>query len=128
MGCLGVVRLGNWGGELRISYRERLLGIYLGCHATIEDQYLDAMTKFEKTMAIFVAAQLTMSLPVRVLTVNVFLAPLFAYQNRHFFMPARLLREVEARMLRFISPVVGASWECSALLTNSMASGSVCRT
>ena len=41
----------------------------------------------------------------RVVTVNVFLSTIFTYQNRIFFMPARILKEVENTILNFICPM-----------------------
>ena len=47
------------GWPLRVSYRERLLGIYIGIDASIEDQYKDAMNKFGKNLVIFTASRST---------------------------------------------------------------------
>ena len=90
--------------ELRVSYRERLLGIYVGIDAGIKDQYRYASEKFERTMAVFNAARSKLSIVARIVATNIFLNTLFAYQNRLFFMPAALLREFEQQFLRFITP------------------------
>ncbi len=95
----------EWGWDLRISYRERLLGIYIGLDAGINDQYTDAMDKFEKALAIFGAIRGSLGMVARILVANVFLNSLFSYANRLFFMPGRLLRDVENRILGFISPL-----------------------
>ena len=46
-----------------------------------------------------------MSLAVRLVTINVFMFSLFAFQNRHFVMPQSILRQVNAHVLRFLMPV-----------------------
>ena len=46
-----------------------------------------------------------MSLAVRVVVANVFLYSLLSFQNKHFLMPHCVVRDVEAKILRFPTPV-----------------------
>ena len=103
-----------WGAELRISYRERVLGVYIGIHARIEDQYSDAMAKFEKILSIFQGVRKSLSLTMRILVANVFLYTLFSFPNRQFFMPNKQLREVEHKTLAFLTPI---SWTKLGMFT-----------
>ena len=66
--CLAV-----WGSDIRVSSRERVLGGYIGTKVSINDQYYDAVNKFDT---------------------------LFSYPNRHLFMPRIFLQEVERKALR----------------------------
>ena len=95
----------QWGWELRVSHRERLLGVYIGLHAGIEDQYVDALEKFEKVLDVYASVKKAFSLVTRIVVTNVFLNTLFSYQNRLFFMPRKLLQEIENKILRFLCPV-----------------------
>ncbi len=95
----------EWGWQLRISYRERLLGIFLGLDAGIEEQYKIPLEKLTVALQTFTAARHMMGIVARILTVNVFLNTLFSYVNRMFFMPARVLKDVERRILDFITPL-----------------------
>ena len=97
-----------WGWALQISYRERLLGVYIGLDATIHDQYKDAMDKFEVAMRVFGQVKGTLSIVARLVVVNVFMNTLFSYANRLFFMPRRLLTDVENRVLGFLTPIAWA--------------------
>ena len=90
-----------WGSEMRISYKERLLGIYVGVHARIDDQYGDAIDKFCKALVLFDMARRNMSLAMRILVVNIFLFSLFSYQNRILFMPSGILSSIEGKVLLF---------------------------
>ena len=42
----------QWAWHLRVSYCERLLGIFLGLDADIEKQYEAALEKLEETIAV----------------------------------------------------------------------------
>ena len=46
-----------------------------------------------------------MMLAVRIMAANVFLITLFAYSNRHFYMPEHILHHVESRVTDFIVPI-----------------------
>ena len=46
-----------------------------------------------------------MTLAARLVAINVFLLPLFAYQNRQFFMPGSMVRDIECQLLTFVSPL-----------------------
>ena len=96
-----------WGSQIRVSYHERVLGVDIGLHVRIDDQYVDAMKKFEAALAVFSSIRARLSLAIRLVVINVFLLPLFSYLNRQFFMPSGLLRNVEGKMLAFLTPV---SW------------------
>ena len=94
-----------WGGEIRVSYHERVLGVYVGLGVRVEDQYFDALAKFDRTLGMFASVRSSLSLAMRIVVVNVFLWTLFAYLNRHFFMPRKVLQTVENRVLQFLTPV-----------------------
>ena len=91
--------------DLKISYKERLLGVYIGPLATIEDQYADPMAKFEKLMRIYTSERHAFSTSMRIMLVNIFLYTLFAYPNRHFYMPVGIKHAVEVAVLNFVTPV-----------------------
>ena len=104
-----------WGHELRIPTNERVLGVYIGMHARICDQYKDALQKFDSALAVFGGVRSSMSLALRIVVVNVFLYPLFSYPNRHFFMPVSVLKDVERKVLGFLTPVC---WSKLGLFTS----------
>ena len=87
-------------GDLKISYRERLLGLYIGTKATIADQYMDPMKKFDTLLPKLRAEAGNWSTALRIVAVNTFLYSIFGYINRHFYMPESLAAEVEGRALR----------------------------
>ena len=95
--------------DVRISYCERLLGLYIGVDATIDDQYRGPIEKFADALAGFSLQRHHMSLAVRIMVVNVFLWSLFSFQNRHLFMPRPLLQQLQAQALRFLTPVTWCS-------------------
>ena len=95
--------------DMRISYCERLLGLYIGVDATIDDQYRGPIEKFADALAAFSSQRHHMSLAVRIMVVNVFLWSLFSFQNRHFFMPRPLLQQLQTQALRFLTPVTWCS-------------------
>ena len=39
-----------WGSDIRVSLRERVLGVYIGIHASINDQYYNAVNKFDMAL------------------------------------------------------------------------------
>ena len=98
--CLAV-----WNSDIRISFRERVLGVFIGIHASIHDQYYNAVHKFDMAFSVFGRVRTSLSLVMRVLVVNIFMFTLFSYPNRHFFMPRVLLQEVERKALRFLTPI-----------------------
>ena len=68
--CLAV-----WGSDIRVSLRERVLGVHMGIHASI---------KFDMALSVLARARTSLSLAMRVLVVNIFMYTLFSYPNRHF--------------------------------------------
>ncbi len=52
--------------DLRISYCKRLLGLYVGVHATIDDQHRAPLAKFDEVYADFQGHGSSLSLAVRV--------------------------------------------------------------
>jgi len=91
--------------DLRIFYHERLLGLHIGMHITDEDLCSTPVREFIDILAKFDARREQMSLATRLVVVNVFLWTLFSFQDRHFLMPAHMARDVQRRVLRFLSPV-----------------------
>ena len=77
--CLAV-----WGSDIRVSLRERVLGVYIGIHALINDQYYNAVNKFDMALSFFDRARTSLSIAMRVLVVNIFMYTLFSHPNRHF--------------------------------------------
>ena len=94
-------RLATWSSDIRVSCRQRVLGVYIGKHVSIHDQYYNAINKFDVALSVFGRARTSLSLAMRVLLVNIFMNTLSSYPNRHFFMPRVLLQEVERKALRF---------------------------
>ena len=64
-----------------------------------------ALEKLDATLVALEPLRKTMSLPMRVLVANVFLLSVLAYPCRHFFMPERLVKEVRAKILLWISRI-----------------------
>ena len=89
--------------KIKMSYKERLLGIFIGLNATIWDQYSIPIEKFEKAIEIVDEVRKNMSLACRITIANVFLIPLLQYPNRHFFMPQKLLQQVTGLLLNFLT-------------------------
>ena len=94
--CLAI-----WNSDIRISSRERVLGVFIGIHISIHDQWHNAVHKFDMALSVFGRVRTSLSLAMRVLVVNVFMLHFFSYPNRHFFMPRVLLQEIERKVLRF---------------------------
>ena len=88
---------------VKISDRERLLGIYLGLEATIEDQYDAALEKLDSTLRTLDKAREGMSQATRIVVANVFLVSLLQFPNRHFWMPEGMLAEVRGKLLNFVT-------------------------
>ena len=59
--------------DLKISHRERLLGLYIGTKATIADQYTGPMKKFDALLPKLRAAAGSWSTALRIVAVNTFL-------------------------------------------------------
>ena len=91
--------------DIRISFRERVLGVFIGIHASIHDQYYNAVHKFDMALSVFGRVRTSLSLAMRVLVVNIFMFTLFSYPNRHFFVQRVLLQEIERKALRFLTPI-----------------------
>ena len=62
--------------KIKISYNERLLGIFIGLNATIWDRYKKPVEKFEKAIELVNEVRKNMSLACRITVANVFLIPL----------------------------------------------------
>ena len=71
--CLAV-----WDSDIRISFRERVLSVFIGIHASIHDQYYNAVHKFDMALTVFGRVRTSLSLAVRVLVVNIFMFTLFS--------------------------------------------------
>ena len=74
-------------------------------YASINDQYYNAVNKFDMELSVFGRAKTSLSLAMRVLVVNNFMCTLFSYPNRHFFMLRVLLQEVQRKALRFLTRI-----------------------
>ena len=92
--CLAI-----WNSDIRISSRERVLGVFIAIHASIHDQYYNAVHKFDVALSVFGRVKMSLSLSMRVLVVNIFMVSLFSYPNRQFIMPRVLLQEMERKVL-----------------------------
>ena len=101
--CLAI-----WNSDIRISSRERVLGVFIGIHVSTHDQYCNAVHKFDMALSVFGRVKTSLSLAMRVLVVNIFMFTLFSYPNRQFFMPRVLLQEIERKVLRFLTPITWA--------------------
>ena len=60
--CLAV-----WGSDIRVPSRERVLGVYIGTQVSINDQYHDAVNKFDMALSVFGRAKASLSLAMRLL-------------------------------------------------------------
>ena len=67
----------------------------------IEDQFQAAMDKVDQVVAILEPLRRRMSLSMRVILANVFIASVLAYPCRHYLIPERLLKTVEGKIARF---------------------------
>ena len=83
--CLAI-----WNSDIRISSRERVLGVFIGIHVSIHDQYYNAVHKFDVALSVFGRVKTSLSL---------------AIPNRQCFMPRVLLQEIERKVLRFLTPI-----------------------
>ena len=96
--------LAVWGSDIRVSFRERVLGVYIGIHASIHDQYHNAVKKFDVALSVFGGVRTSLSLAMRVLVVKIFMYTLLVPASP-FFMARVLLQEVEREALRFLTPI-----------------------
>ena len=85
-----------------------MLGVFIGIHVSINDQYYNAVHKFDVALSVVGRVKMSLSLAMRVLVVNIFMFSLFSYPNRQFFMPRVLLQEIERKVLRFLTPITWA--------------------
>ena len=104
--------------DLRVSYRERLLGLFLGLHATMADQFAQPLHKFEQALADYERRRSELSLCARVTVANVFLLSLFAFPCRHFYMPSAIIQRVDNALLRFFARIPFAKLGLFAHLTS----------
>ena len=61
-----------------------MIGVFIGLHVSIHDQYYNAVHKFDMALSVFGRVQFSLSLAMRVLVVNIFFFPLYSCPNRHF--------------------------------------------
>ena len=104
--------------DLLVSYRERLLGLYLGLDASMADQFAQPLRKFEQALADYERRRSDMSLCSRVIVANVFLLSMFAFPCRHFYMPQDVITRVEGALLRFFARIPFARLGFFAHLTS----------
>ena len=45
--------LALWSSDIRISSRERVIGVFIGIHVSIHDQYYNAVHKFDLALSVF---------------------------------------------------------------------------
>ena len=100
--------LAIWPG-IQIFYNTRVLGLQIGIEADIDSQYARPLAKFTERLSEFSAMQRQLSTSMRVAVINVFLYSLFSFVNRFFYMPERILHQVQNAVLAFISPIKYAS-------------------
>ena len=65
--------------DLRVSYRERLLGLFIGLQATLDDQFSGPLQKFDRALESYNSQRQNLSLAARIVVVNVFLWTLFSF-------------------------------------------------
>ena len=92
-------------GTIQILDKARILGLWIGFAATIDDQYAAALDKFSRALQDFSAMRPRWSLAMRIAIANSFMLSLFSFVNRFFFMPTRILQQIENRVLSFLSKV-----------------------
>ena len=110
------------GSDIRVSLRERVLGVYIVIHASMNDQYYNAVNKFDMALSVFGRARTSLSLAMRLLVVNMFMYTLFSYPNLHVFMHRVLL---QGKLCVFERQSHGPNWECSRQLAHCMARNSL---
>ena len=69
--------LALWNSDIRVSSRERVLGVFIGIHVSIHDQYYNAVHKFDVALSVFGRVKMSLSLAMRVLVVNIFMFTFF---------------------------------------------------
>jgi len=89
--------------SIKISLRERLLGVFVGPEATIDDQYESAFRKLDSSLALLEGVRENMSVATRIVIANVFLVSLFQYPNRHFYMPGEVVSRIKNQLLNFLT-------------------------
>ena len=99
-----------WNSDIRISSRERVLGVFIGIHVSIH--------KFDMALSVFGRVKTSLSLAMRVLVVNIFMFTIFSNPNRQFFMPRVLLQEIERKVLRFLASRV-TTFQCRWCVVHS---------
>ena len=87
---------------------KRVLGVFIGIHVSLHDQYYNAVHKFDIALSVFGRVKMSLSLAMRVLVVNVFMFYTFLVPKLTFFMPRVLLQEIERKVLRFLTPITWA--------------------
>lgn len=91
--------------QVKVAPKHRLLGLYIGFSATIEDQFAGPMAKFESKVATYSPHRDRLGTATRITVCNAFFLPIFGYVGRHFVMPDPLLRRVERLLLEFVAPL-----------------------
>ena len=71
----------------------------------VEDQYSSALDKFAQALLDFSSMRQRMSFAMRLAVINVFLYSLFSFVNRFFYMPTRILQNIENQVLSFLSRI-----------------------
>ena len=94
-----------WGSKIKISYCERVLGVYVGLEATVETQYATALAKLDAVLQVYTRIRSELTVAMRTAVANVFMVSLFSYANRHFWMPAEVLQKAESMIGAFIAPI-----------------------
>ena len=94
-----------WGSKIKISYCERVLGVYVGLEATVETQYATALAKLDAVLQVYTRIRSELTVAMRTAVANVFMVSLFSYANRHFWMPAEVLQQAESMIGAFIAPI-----------------------
>ena len=92
-------------GTIQILDKARILCFWIGFAATIDDQYAAALDKFSRALQDFSAMRPRWSLAMRIAIANSFMLSLFSFVSRFFFMPTRILQQIENRVLPFLSKV-----------------------
>ena len=107
--------LATWNSDIRISSRERVLGVFIGIHVSIHDQYYNAVHKFDLGLSVFGRVQ------------NVFVPCNACARGEHFHVlhfsrtqivnsscRVLLLQEIERKVLRFLTPITWATLDDTA--------------
>ena len=95
--------LALWYSDIRISSRERVIGVFIGLHVSIHDQYYNAVHKFDMALSVFWSCTILFVPCNACARGKHLLFSTLLVSESPFFMPRVLLQEIERKVLRFLT-------------------------